>query len=123
MRDRISWDSGEFIGIGPGAHGRITKNAHRFSTCAITSPTAWLKNEDIEVREQLSKADQLNEALLMGLRTSSGVSLERIKNLGFENELALNQLVHQNFLQIEDGNLIATPSGRLLLNSVLRELA
>ncbi len=74
----IYWRGGDYAGIGPGAHGRLTIGGRRMATDTPLSPNQWL--EQVEKtgngenpRQSLSQADQAAEYLMMGLRLSEGI--------------------------------------------------
>lgn len=124
----IYWHYGDYVGIGPGAHGRITLDGQRMATEALAQPNAWLggvvDGGAEKPRLLLSGDDQATEYLLMGLRLGEGISLERYARLsgeGIDREriAGLQELgmVHQH-----GDRLSATHQGRTVLNAVLREL-
>ncbi|MBZ8117914.1 radical SAM family heme chaperone HemW [Roseovarius sp. LXJ103] len=124
----IYWRHGDYLGIGPGAHGRLTLNGKRFATEAYMLPDIWLRRAQIgtteKPHEQISAEDQASELLIMGLRLSEGVDLER---LGALSPMSLNQerlanLIDLGLVETEGRQLRATPSGRIILNSVIAEL-
>ncbi len=83
----IYWNYGDYVGIGPGAHGRLTLAGQRWATDTPKEPGKWLQMVEIEAsgelaREALSKADQAMEFLMMGLRLRDGISLERLERFG-----------------------------------------
>ena len=121
----IYWQAGDYIGIGPGAHGRITLNGQRYATETPLAPTAWLnaaaQNKGENLRDALSPSDQRHEYLMMGLRTHDGVDLNRLGDTqDLDNEI--NKLIEINMLEITAGTLRTTAQGRPLLNAILREL-
>lgn len=126
----IYWNAGDYIGIGPGAHGRITLNNQRFATETPLNPEKWLQTvfhsgSGENLRDQISTKDQAIEYLLMGLRTTRGISLKRFKDLS-NLEIKANKIKElQNFglLKSQGGIISATPKGMPILNSLLRELA
>ena len=78
----IYWRYGDYAGIGPGAHGRLTLGGLRFATETPRAPTAWLERVEREghgevPRERLSQGDQAAEYLMMALRLSEGLDLDR----------------------------------------------
>ncbi|MGH6912887.1 MAG: radical SAM family heme chaperone HemW, partial [Geminicoccales bacterium] len=126
----VYWRAGDYLGIGPGAHGRLTIDGWRVATRTARMPRAWLervlRDGHAEMaRETLSAADQLVELLLMGLRLAEGVSLERLRSVGgaaFERTLdmaAVRRLCADGFLGLERGRLTTTAAGRQRLNAVL----
>ncbi len=125
----IYWRSGDYLGIGPGAHGRLTLNGVRFATEALRQPAAWLnavkRNEVPEVsRETLSGQDHADEMLLMGLRLSEGLCLSRLRSVG-GNPLRMEKIIElQNLglVNLDKDNLTATAGGKMVLNAILRDL-
>ena len=122
------WRYQDYAGIGPGAHGRLTINGVKYATETSLAPGRWL--EDVEAtgsgespRLPLTAKEQWAERLLMGLRLSEGVYLDRddasIARL-FYNKI--NILCNMGFVTFDGHTLAATPVGRPVLNGVLRSL-
>lgn len=123
----IYWHYGDYVGIGPGAHGRVTLDGQRYATEAPLGPFDWIKavrNGSGEAeRTRLTADDQNSELLLMGLRVNEGVQLERIK--GLENPAflnSINELRDIGMIETTQTHLRVTPQGRPLLNAVLSKL-
>jgi putative oxygen-independent coproporphyrinogen III oxidase len=126
----IYWQAGDYVGVGPGAHGRITVASGRLATESFRNPNEWLDqvkrlSSGESVRTKLSSKDISLEYLLMSLRTSQGMSLKRYDEmaglpLDFEK---VASLVAMGLLESEKQTIRVTDSGRLLLNGILRELA
>lgn len=120
------WQYDEFIGIGPGAHGRV----HTQATRSVYNPEDWLKNSMLNsstVKTQLSKQERICEFLLMGLRLTKGISEQDfISKLGVGfacfKQNRLDWMLKHDFLQFKDDYLSATNSGRLVLNRIISEL-
>lgn len=124
LHNLIYWRSGDWVGLGPGAHGRVTLPEVRLATEAHKYPGKWLAAVENEsdgdcIREAISERDVLEERLIMGLRLSEGVSLKFIPEILF---LKINDLINSGYLEIVEKRLRTTRSGRPLLNSVLRLL-
>ena len=123
----IYWTGGDYIGIGPGAHGRLPLDGQRHATVATSAPLHWLKaaltqGETTEFAP-LPVPDQLSEALMMGLRVKEGVALDRLMPLTTPDfDRARDQLIQDGYLQMTNSRLQATPQGQIVLNAVLREL-
>ncbi|MCF6233769.1 MAG: radical SAM family heme chaperone HemW [Rhodobacteraceae bacterium] len=124
----IYWRYGDYVGIGPGAHGRVTIDANRYATECISAPDKWLAavNTDITElpRQMLSPQEQANEFLMMGLRLSKGLDPARYLALG-GRELdrdKVKYLCDLGMLTFQNNNICATTQGRLVLNAVIREL-
>jgi len=124
----IYWRHGDYIGIGPGAHGRVTLNGVRRATEAYALPDIWLKRaasgETEKPNESISREDQASELLIMGLRLSEGIDLARFNGLseGSLNASKLSDLSTLEFVEIKGTHLRTTAQGRLVLNSVISEL-
>ena len=129
VHNMIYWQAGDYVGIGPGAHGRLTLDAGRFATETPLSPEAWLNATHTgpgeSLRTLLDGAEQATEYLLMGLRTRSGISLTRLADMG-ETHLdpkRINQLAELGLVENTGDALRVTAQGMPLLNAILRELA
>jgi oxygen-independent coproporphyrinogen-3 oxidase len=124
----IYWRYGDYVGIGPGAHGRITLNGRKLATETYLSPNAWLTAVDNgsgeKERDALSTQDQANEYLMMGLRIAEGLDIDRFKALSAQtlSQDKLADLVEFGMIEQTNGRLIATKDGRAVLNAVIREL-
>ncbi|RLK03661.1 radical SAM family heme chaperone HemW [Ruegeria conchae] len=124
----IYWRYGDYVGIGPGAHGRITLDGHKFATETILSPTKWLaavENGSGESnRFKLTQREQASEYLMMCLRISEGLNIGRYKQLSGEDlpQEKLYALADMGMLILEDDQLRATSQGRAVLNAIIREL-
>ena len=129
----IYWRGGDYFGIGPGAHGRLTADGRRRALAAHRRPERWLQAVDdaghgTASDEALSPEAAAREALMMGLRLADGVDLKRF-GAGALAPIAavvaadeLEALVEAGFLDRRDGRLAATARGRRLLNAILRRL-
>ena len=125
----IYWRLGDYAGIGPGAHGRLTLNGHRWATEAPKQPGAWLKlvedGHAAEVPRSLTAGeDHATEYLLMSLRLAEGSDPERFRRLAGRPLPAqkISDLIEAGLLRRDGGMIKATGNGRLLLNAILREL-
>jgi len=124
----LYWRGGDYAGVGPGAHGRITNSGMRIATVCFSDPLKWLNsvenhNSGEEPRQSLARSEWLAEILMMGMRTDEGVAVDRL--LTGEFEKLSNNIKHlkANGLLKEVGTHIQTTfKGRLLLNSVISEL-
>lgn len=126
----IYWRGGDYVGIGPGAHGRLTLDGTRWATETPLRPNVWLDAVDQtgtgeNARTALSAADQADELLLMGLRISEGIDLDRYAKLNGSplNEAPLAEMLDLGFVEREGSQLRLTPKGRPVLNAVLRALS
>ncbi|WP_170430731.1 radical SAM family heme chaperone HemW [Ruegeria arenilitoris] len=124
----IYWRYGDYVGIGPGAHGRITLNGRKLATETYLSPNAWLNavenGSGEKERTALSPQDQANEYLMMGLRVAEGLDIDRFNALSDQAlpQKKLSDLAELGMIEQTNGRLIATKDGRAVLNAVIREL-
>lgn len=122
----IYWRSGDYAGIGPGAHGRLTHQGRRYATATPLSPDAWLdqvesgKGGESEFNS-LTDRETDAEALMMGLRLTEGVDLDRLRRKT-DYSLNINILMDSGLLMFGGGRLHATKTGRRILDSVIAEL-
>ena len=126
--NQVYWRQGDYIGVGPGAHGRMTLDGQRWATEAIRAPAQWLRDAESAAgalrAEALTQEDCGNEYLLMGLRLEEGIDLERYESLTGQptNPSKIAALQQSGHLVVESGRLRVTPPGRILLNSVIKAL-
>lgn len=123
----IYWRGGDYAGIGPGAHGRLTLDGARIATEARRNPDAWLAavaQGDAEARSTLNTTDIVLEYIMMGLRTSEPLDLARLKaRTGAEIPAArLAHLQELGMIELRDALVSVTPAGRPILNAVISEL-
>jgi putative oxygen-independent coproporphyrinogen III oxidase len=124
--NRIYWMGGDYGGIGPGAHGRLTLGGVRCATEEARAPGDWLQRVAAGLggqvrREALSAAERAAEYLLMGLRLRDGISLARHAAMGGQ-PLDFSGLQDNGLIVAEAGRLAATDRGRIVLNHVIRQL-
>ena len=128
IHNKIYWKYGDYAGIGPGAHGRLTLGGTRYATEAPLAPAMWLSqvrktgNGDRSC-EELQRADQFVEFLLMGMRLREGVVLSRFAdcmNEHYSNNI--KSLIDMGFVSYDEVTLSLTDRGYPVLNAVLREM-
>jgi len=125
------WNYGEYVGIGPGAHGRLIIDGARHATSTERSPYKWAeyvgeKGDAFVEFEALSKGEQGDEYLLMGLRLKTGIDPVRFEKMSGQplKQAQIDHLTEIGFLQIlEDGNLRVTDKGWPVLDAVVADLA
>ncbi|MCZ4267537.1 radical SAM family heme chaperone HemW [Rhodobacteraceae bacterium G21628-S1] len=126
--NQIYWRYGDYVGVGPGAHGRITLNGQRYATEAPRAPGAWLdavkKGRGLLPFEILKPEDQVVEHMMMGMRLFEGLDLERHEALAGKplSEKKIQELTDWGMIIVDGARLRATSQGRAVLNAVLREL-
>jgi oxygen-independent coproporphyrinogen-3 oxidase len=125
------WRYGDYVGIGPGAHGRLTTGGAKIATATERKPEAWLGLVEAEghgmiEQELLEREAQADELLLMGLRLKEGVDLARWQSLsGRDPDPDREQfLIEHGFIErLGNSRLRCTPAGMLILDAVVADLA
>ncbi len=125
----IYWRMGDYVGIGPGAHGRLTLNRQRWATEAPKQPGVWLQMVEAGLagempRSASSRDDHTMEYLLMSLRLAEGSDMARFRVISGHDlpEAKLRDLEAAGLVRRDGGQLITSAEGRLLLNAILRDL-
>jgi oxygen-independent coproporphyrinogen-3 oxidase len=125
------WRYGDYAGIGPGAHGRLSANGTKFATATHRTPEEWLKSvgeqgHGMVERDALETDEQADEMLLMGLRLREGLDLARWSTLsgrGLDVEREEFLIQHGFIERLGNSRLRCTPSGMLILDAVVADLA
>jgi len=109
------WRYGEYIGIGPSAHGRVRlKGGELYATEQVRTPFNWLKAKDKNAEGVLLTAEEKREEqVLMGLRTKEGVDLSLV------NTIKAREYAEEGLLAFENGRVYPTLKGRLVLDTVI----
>jgi oxygen-independent coproporphyrinogen-3 oxidase len=126
------WRYQDYVGIGPGAHGRLTRAGGKFATRQYRLPEKWLAvveavGTGLEETTAIDRETALEEMLMMGLRLAEGVSRSRLE-LAAGQSLetlfgeCLGSLVEGGFLTLDSERLAASAAGRQRLNAVLATL-
>jgi oxygen-independent coproporphyrinogen-3 oxidase len=126
------WRYQDYVGIGPGAHGRLTGDAGKFATRQYRVPEKWLAAVErvgtgIEETAAIDRATAIEEMLMMGLRLVEGVPRARLEGAaGVDAETLLGDnlapLLDGGFLILDAERLAATAAGRQRLNAALAAL-
>jgi putative oxygen-independent coproporphyrinogen III oxidase len=125
----IYWRGGDYIGIGPGAHGRLTLDDQRWATECPKSPQIWLEkvrsqqNGELP-RSLLARDEQALEYLMMSMRLREGMDLTRYEEIAGRdlNPQTIQHLTEIGKVRTQENHLIATDDGRVVLNAVIRAL-
>jgi oxygen-independent coproporphyrinogen-3 oxidase len=125
------WRYGEYVGVGPGAHGRFVENGRRTVTIAEKMPETWAnlveaKGHGVTGGEVLTRAEEADEFLLMGLRLAEGIDLQRYEAFaGRGLSSARLSVLQEEGLVAPVGNarLRATTAGMIVLDAVVADLA
>jgi putative oxygen-independent coproporphyrinogen III oxidase len=116
------WRGWDYVGAGPGAHGRLTIAGRRLATLAEPKIDAYVAaaGRGIQGAEPLSAEDVAVERVLMGLRTVEGVALAELASLHLAR---LPDLLAQGLVRAQADRVFATPQGRAVLDRLAAELA
>ena len=125
------WRYGDYAGIGPGAHGRLTIGREKLATATERKPETWLdlveaNGHGMIDQEVLGYDEQSDELLLMGLRLKEGIDLVRWEALSGRAPDPEKErfLIEHGFIErIGNSRLRCTPSGMLILDAVVADLA
>ena len=119
------WRGYDYVGVGPGAHGRLTRNGIKSATISALTPAAYAqsvseKAHGLEVQEILTPEQRAEEYVLMGLRINEGISLNEVKDISGQAlaQSKIDPLLNMGLLKQNGDRLIATQQGRMVLNAV-----
>jgi len=125
----LYWRYGDYLGVGPGAHGRLTIDGHRTARQSVRMPNSWLNQIEKTGAGELAPLplpgdEQAAEYLMMSLRLQEGSSQKRYESLAKEplGARKLTELENSGHLWINGDRIGTTTAGRAVLNAVLREL-
>ena len=127
------WRGGDYVGVGPGAHGRLFIDGTARATRQVKAPALWLKRvrergHGTQEEEELTPESRAQELVMVGLRLAEGIDRARFARLAghplgaFIDPEAAQALTADGYLVDTPATLTATPKGRLALNAVLQEL-
>lgn len=128
------WRYQDYVGVGPGAHGRLTLDGVKYATRGRRAPEPWLRAVAQtgcggHTPEAVDGDGRLLECLMMGLRLTEGLPLARLAAesgravAGLFPAGAVGRLTAGGFLMADDARIAATPAGRQRLGAVLAALA
>ncbi len=124
----IYWRGGDYLGIGPGAHGRITDHRTRYGTETPLAPSVWLtaveeSGSGQSVKTPITPDEAETEYVMMSLRTSEGTDLARLSPALIESiSFKINNLKDAGLIIQTDTHISVPAEKRVLLNAILKEL-
>ena len=129
----VYWRYEDYVGVGPGAHGRLTLGGAKTATRQEKLPETWLarvreRGHGTAERVAVAPEDAAAEALMMGLRLAAGIDDARFAREtgctldGIVDAGRLARLLDGGFIERTKTGLRVTPSGRKVLNAVLGAL-
>ena len=122
------WTGQDYVGVGPGAHGRLTVNGERVATEAARRVGDYIARvgqtgAGFGEPEALSPRDVALERLLMGLRIDQGVPWAALAPLALSAALPqVQDLAAQGLVTAGPTTLAATRAGRTVLDGIIRGL-
>lgn len=130
----VYWRYGEYVGVGAGAHGRLVETGERRATATEKNPEKWLRlveahGHGLVDDEFLTREEQGDEYLLMGLRLTEGIDLDRWEEISgrvLDPARLADLEAHGMVEMVREGNrrrVRATPSGAAVLDAVVADLA
>lgn len=129
VHNGIYWASGDWAGVGPGAHGRLTIGRERWAVEAAEKPAEYLRQVQTRglgwaVVDQLDAVGQARERVAMGLRVAEGFDAADVETLGLKlNDDNVAMLAQLGFLVVRDGRIALTAEGRLRADRIAAEIA
>lgn len=125
----VYWRSGSYLGVGPGAHGRIWSDSGRIATLAHKMPTQWLAaamtGDGAEAERRLIAQEACgDEFVMMGLRLADGFSAAEYHRVAGRplDAYKINRLVQDGMIHASNDQIRATARGTLILNHLIAEL-
>ncbi len=120
----VYWRYGDFIGVGPGAHGRITLAGKTFTTLETRKPERWLaqaqsEDEQIQKQKELSAQEKFEESVMMGLRLAEGLPIQIFNRHARE---LIDDMRAIGYCEKKSSRVCLTIEGRLRLDTIAAEL-
>jgi oxygen-independent coproporphyrinogen-3 oxidase len=133
MHNSSYWSGLDYIGIGPGAHGRFTVNSHRVRTRRLPSPKLWGASVEslghgIRKETPMSLNEVAHDLIVFGLRTTQGIQYDVFRSItgldpvSFLDMEKVYELVEGDFLQQDGAFLKPTPKGIALMDRILIDI-
>ena len=123
----VYWRGDAYVGVGPGAHGRIQLDGTWHATEGHKMPGQWVAAAEAGsgdcVNEAIPDLDRAEEQLMMRLRLAEGVPIDWTRRaLGKDTLDRLRTLSEEGFIELSSDRFSATSDGRLVLNAVIERL-
>jgi len=123
------WRGWDYLGVGPGAHGRLTLATGRIATATARKASDYMARieatgDSVVERTRLSPREAATERLLMGLRTDEGLAWSELTALALSpGHPVVTDLAAGGWLAVDAQRLVATPKGRRVLDHITGQLA
>jgi len=126
----LYWRYGEYAGVGPGAHGRLTVGKRKLAISAERLPERWAQRiveqgNGFVAQDEISNLAAAREHLLMNMRLSEGLHVADFEaRWGIPLDAdRIHRLAEQGLLRTASGRVAATAKGRIVLNRVIAALS
>lgn len=125
----VYWRGGDWIGVGPGAHGRITSGSSRYATENERKPANYVDSVKSRARqlvnlETLDSKDISNELLILGLRLKEGIEIDRLQRAGHTlDQDTVRYLIEEGLVKVKRDRIHLTNKGYLLADAIGSSLA
>jgi oxygen-independent coproporphyrinogen-3 oxidase len=127
------WGGSDYIGVGPGAHGRFTVNSLRVRTIRIPSPQLWsasIEGSGRGIRKEIpmSVNEVAHDLIVFGLRSTQGIQYKQFRSItgmdldSFLDMRRVKELIHDKFLERNETSLRASRKGIALSDRILLEI-
>lgn len=124
----VYWQGGEYVGVGPGAHGRVRRDGAWQAVHQTATPDRWLaavqaQGHGTAKETPLTGAERAEERVMTGLRLTGGLDTAALAELESVIDAdAMAGLIEEGLLLHDRNGLRVTPAGRLVLNGVIAAL-
>jgi oxygen-independent coproporphyrinogen-3 oxidase len=124
----VYWNAGDWLGIGPGAHGRVSLGDGRHATAELRQPERWRDSIASDggapaERTLLDPQEIVDEYVIFALRLREGLTWDRLAALGGQiDEQAAAMLSEEGLIERDETGLRTTERGVLLLNAIIAAL-
>lgn len=125
----VYWHYGDYAGIGPGAHGRLSLDGKKFATSEHRAPEIWLEKVTAQGHgahpfEEVPEDEQFTEGLMMGLRLREGMTLSGLSHdwRNYMDDARMAEAQKQAWLIYDEKNdcgVRLTREGLLRLNAMV----
>lgn len=129
VHNLIYWRGGDWIGVGPGAHGRVSVSGHRYAYEAQRKPEVYMANVQAlgsgwGDAQRLEAGAIAQELLAMGLRPAAGIDIARIEAVAGRPvpRDKISVFAEQGWVNFDGATLSLTPAGRLLADALTAQL-
>ena len=119
------WQGRDYVGVGPGAHGRMTAGGKKYAAVAAQRPDDYqakisATGNGIDSQSALSAQEHGDEYVLMGLRIDDGISLRHYTGITGKAlpQRTIDTLIKDGLLEQKNARLMASAQGRLVLNTL-----